>query len=179
MEINHDYYDDKPHKPKDPKAGLLNADELKEAIDQIKKDELAGEEGYPILEIQPDNLRKVKTYKRALWGFNVPFCIAIPIVVHSGILSTYNPAKAEIVCYLLNLADFMFFFNSIMFYNVIKTVVKSVHYLPEENKLVIKQFSAKFLDLETHKYDPKSLILHRRKSLNPFIGYKSVEEDGR
>ena len=114
-----------------------------------------------------------------LFYVNVPICIGLPALLQTGIIEASNPAKAEMVSILLGLTDFFFFFNSVLMYTVISSVTKSIHYLPEENKFVFKQYSSKTLTVEDHKYDPKQLMLHKRKSINPFVGYKSLDEDNK
>lgn len=54
-------------------------------------------------------------------------------------------------------------------------MVKSIKYLPEENKIVIKQFSDWLLREKETVYDPKDIIKCKRQTLNPFVGYKSVK----
>lgn len=47
--------------------------------------------------------------------------------------------------------------------------------MPEENKVLVKQFSSKFLGVKEIKFDPKDLI-RAKSAFNPFIGYRSVKE---
>lgn len=56
---------------------------------------------------------------------------------------------------------------------MIQKLVTSIVYNVEENKFVFKQLSSWKLEERDFTFNPEDLVKHYRKSLNPFIGYKS------
>lgn len=76
---------------------------------------------------------------------------------------------------MLHLMDFFLCFNSIIIYTMVQKMVTCIKYLPEENKIAIKQFKDWLLREQETLYDPKDLIKCKRQTFNPFIGYRSVQ----
>lgn len=64
-------------------------------------------------------------------------------------------------------------------YNVISKMVTSIVYNVDENTFTVKQLGTWRLKEREMVFKPEDLVKHYRKSINPFIGYKSRrEEDG-
>ena len=104
---------------------------------------------------------------------NLPLIIGIPVFVELGLLD-YKP-NAKTIYAVLHLADFFLCFNSFVIYSTIQKLVQGITYLPEEHKILIKQWSGRFLNLKDITYDPKDLVKSRLMSFNPFVGYRSVQ----
>jgi len=65
--------------------------------------------------------------------------------------------------------------DSLLIYSLIGKIATSVTYKSAENKIEITHLGTTFLKPKTEKFDPQDLIKHRKKSINPLIGYKQVE----
>lgn len=64
-------------------------------------------------------------------------------------------------------------------YNVLSKIVTSIVYNVEDNTFIVKQLSTWRLQERAIIFKPDDLVKHYRKSINPFIGYKSRRvEDG-
>ena len=129
------------------------------------------------MSIKPEVLLKVKTYKRLLFFINLPLIVVIPIALEGGLIDNIHSQSVDGIYIALQLADFFMFFNSVLIYSTLKRVVSAIHYLPEEDKLVIKQFKSMFLGEQKIIVDPKDLISCKKKTLNPFVGYRSVTDN--
>ena len=105
--------------------------------------------------------------------------VAIPAFIESGIGFSYYAHKASAVMGILQVCDVYFFIYAFTLYQTIQKLVTSIVYNVEENKFVFKQLSSWTLTEREFKFSPEDLVKHYRKSLNPFIGYKSRRpEDG-
>ena len=108
-----------------------------------------GKTSHKILEMKPAIVNKVRNYKFLLFGVNLPLCVGIPVCMEYGILfDKAHAATADKLYLMFTMADFMLFFNSMLIYNTLKTLVSSVEYVPAqpqegdkmsaEDKLIIK-----------------------------------------
>ena len=61
-------------------------------------------------------------------------------------------------------------------YNVISKMVTSIVYNVDENTFTLKQLGTWWLKEREMIFKPDELVKHYRKSINPFIGYKSRRE---
>lgn len=59
---------------------------------------------------------------------------------------------------------------------MISKLTTAISLLPEENKIQLKQMSGRFLTERIMKFDPKELIKCKKQTLNPFVGYRSVND---
>ena len=75
----------------------------------------------------------------------------------------------------MTVADFFFVLDSLLIYSLIGKIVTSITYKPEQKKLEITHLGTTLLKTKTEMIDPENLIKHRRKSINPLIGYKQLE----
>jgi hypothetical protein len=116
--------------------------------------------------------KKVSRYRKLLFFVNVPLMIGIPAFLESGVFLSYYEHKLQQITTLLTVADFFFVIDSLLIYSLIGKIVTSVAYKPEDNKLEITHLGTTFLKPKTELVDPQNLIKHRRKSINPLIGYK-------
>lgn len=73
------------------------------------------------------------------------------------------------------MADFFFVLDSLLIYSLIGKIVTSITYNPEQNKLEITHLGTTLLKPKTETVDLENIIKHRRKSINPLIGYKQLE----
>ena len=64
--------------------------------------------------------------------------------------------------------------DSLLIYSLIGKIVTSIAYTPE-GKIEITHLGTTFLKPKTELVDPQNLMKHRRKSINPLIGYKQLE----
>ena len=126
------------------------------------------------MEIKEAALKKMQNNKRMLFFINMPLIVGIPALIEFGL----DPIHKELVdnTYLaLTMGDFFLCFNSIMIYQTLKRMVSTIHYLPDEDKLLIKQFSSPMLGPKDIKQDPIDLEKCKNRTLNPFIGYRCVK----
>ena len=146
---------------------LLTEEEITEKKAQI------GSDPYPIMEIKPEALKKFQTNRKMLFFVNMPLIVGIPALIEFGL----DPVHKEMVdnLYLvLTCGDFMLCFNSIMIYQTLKRMVSSIHYLPSEDKLQIKQFSSSLLAEKVVEREPQDIEKCKNRTFNPFIGYRMV-----
>lgn len=126
------------------------------------------------MDIKPEYLKKVQTYRNLLFFVNLPLLAGIPLALECGLLDTVLPEKVDKTYMFLMFSDFFFTFNSILIYTTLKTITKCIKYDPVGNKLEITQFSSPFLGEKTKTVDPKELINCKRKTFNPLVGYRSL-----
>jgi hypothetical protein len=151
---------------------LLDEATVKEIIEQVKA---SGEKEYKLMDAQPGVLKKVTFYRKILFFFNIPMVIGIPLFVELG-LPMLEKKNASMISMLLTLTDFFLCFNSLIIYSTISKLCTAISYLPEEHKIQIKQMSGRFLTEKVLTFDPKELIKCKKQTLNPFVGYRSVNE---
>eukprot|EP00347_Sterkiella_histriomuscorum_P020833 403336292 len=151
-------------------ASLLTQEQINQTVEEMKQE---GVKEYKIFEISEEKLKKIQSYKKLLFYVNLPLVFAIPILCEMGVLD-HKPNVKQIYA-ILHLTDFFLCFNSVLIYTVVQRLVHSISYLPEEHKILVKQYSTKFLGLKELKFDPKDLI-RSRGGFNPFIGYRSVQD---
>ena len=72
------------------------------------------------------------------------------------------------------MCDYVIVFNSWLMYNTIKRVVTSIDYLPESQKLQIKQYNSMFLGETTTIVDPNDLVKCKGQTMNRLVGYRSL-----
>ena len=80
----------------------------------------------------------------------------------------------NLIYIVLNVTDFFLCFNSLIIYSMISKIVTGISYLPEEHKIKIKQWTGKFITEQIKYFDPKEIIKCKKQVLNPFVGYRSV-----
>lgn len=73
------------------------------------------------------------------------------------------------------MADFFFVLDSLLIYSLIGKIVTSISYKSAENKLEITHLGTTLLKPKTELVNPENILKHRRKSINPLIGYKQIE----
>ncbi|CDW87124.1 UNKNOWN [Stylonychia lemnae] len=151
---------------------IYDEQQVKEVLDKIKE---SGVTEYKIFEIQPEALKKIQFYKNILFFVNIPMILGIPALTELGFLD--HKPNAKTIFAILHLTDFFLCFNSIIIYSTLQRLVSAIYYMPQENKILVKQWSAKLLGLKDLTFDPKDLIRIRKQSFNPFIGYKSVHDN--
>ena len=118
---------------------------------------------------------KAEVYKKIVLYLNIPVLVSIPLATNFNLIPFTIPAhKAQMVYMLLHGMDVFMFMNSILLWSVISKIVKEISYNPETKKITISQYSGWFLALRDVEIDPRELKKHKRKSLNPIIGYKSL-----
>lgn len=127
------------------------------------------------MEMQPGVMKKVQRYKKMLFFVNLPLIVGIPAFIEFG-LPELQKKDVTMIYTILHLTDFFLCFNSLIIYSVISKLVTAISYLPEENKIKIKQYRDWLLREKVDCYEPKDLIKCKRKTLNPFIGYRSVAD---
>lgn len=125
------------------------------------------------MDIQPGALKKVQFYKKLLFFVNLPLIVGIPVFVEFG-LPNIGKKDLNMIYIVLHLTDFFLCFNSLVIYTMISKVVTGISYLPEEHKIAIKQWSGKFITEKLSFYDPKEIIKCKKQVLNPFVGYRNV-----
>jgi hypothetical protein len=62
---------------------------------------------------------------------------------------------------------------------MISKLVTAISYLPEEHKILIKQRSGRFMREKVFTFDPKELIKCKKQVINPFVGYRSVNDSNK
>jgi len=99
--------------------------------------------------------------------------VAIPLFVEFG-LPEFQKKDLNMIYIVLHMTDFFLCFNSLVIYTMISKLVTGISYLPDEHKILIKQFSGRFMNERILKFDPKELIKCKKQVLNPFVGYRST-----
>lgn len=125
--------------------------------------------------IQPGALKKIQYYRKMLFFVNLPIVAGIPLFVHFG-LPELTKKDVNLVYVMLHLTDFLFCFNSIVIYQTVQKIVTAISFLPDEHKIKITQYKDWLLREKVTLYDPKELIKCKKQVLNPYIGYRSVED---
>lgn len=182
--LEHDYFDTeilyhgmknlRTDDHKRSEKDLIDEQQLKEVLEEIKKEcAKTGEKEYHIMDIQPGALKKVQFYKKLLFFVNLPLVVGIPVFVQFG-LPSFEKKDLNLIYMMLNVTDFFLCFNSVIIYSMISKIVTGISYLPEEHKIKIKQWSGRFISEQTKIFDPKEIIKCKKQVLNPFVGYRSV-----
>mmetsp|Transcript_12710 Transcript_12710/g.21411 ORF Transcript_12710/g.21411 Transcript_12710/m.21411 type:complete len:96 (+) Transcript_12710:241-528(+) len=90
-----------------------------------------GETEYKIAEIKPLTLKKVNNYRRLLFFVNIPMIVGIPFCLETGtIIDKAHAESADSLYLMMQMVDFMLFFNSVIIYSTLKRIVSSVVYVP-------------------------------------------------
>lgn len=129
---------------------------------------------YKLFNINPQVESKINKTKNILFFVNLPIIVGLPILLETGMLAM-SAEKLEKLYGLLCLGDFFLTFNSILFYSFVKSMAKSITYDVEENKIKVRHYGTNFLKETESSYNPDELVKHRRKSINLFVGYKSIK----
>lgn len=132
-------------------AKLLTKEELESAIKMLNED---GVDKFPLLTINEAAKQKISTYRKILFGFNLPLCLALPFICEFG-LDMAHP-KANILYVLLYTADTFFFVNLFTIYGLVRQAVFAINYLPKENKVEIQNYT-KWLKPQTLSLSPSIL----------------------
>lgn len=114
-------------------------------------------------------------YRKLLFFVNIPMIFGLPLFVEFG-LPMMEKKNASLIAVVLHLTDFFLCFNSLIIYSMISKLTTAISLLPEENKIQLKQMSGRFLTERIMTFDPKELIKCKKQTLNPFIGYRSVND---
>lgn len=133
---------------------LLDEATVKEIIEEIKKTE---EKEYSIMTAQPGVIKKMQFYRKLLFFVNIPMIVGIPVFVEWG-LPMLEKKNASMIAIVLHLTDFFLCFNSLIIYSMISKLTTAISFLPEENKIHLKQMSGRFLSEKLLTFDPKELI---------------------
>lgn len=145
-----------------------------EELTAVKKD-LEGETQFQLMEIRPEMLKKVNFYKKMLLYVNCPLMVAIPTFIHTPLFSYYVAAeKAQAMMILMSCCDLMLVVDSYLIYAVVSKLATSVIYKPADDKLEITTMGGMFMSQKTQVFEPMDLQKHLKKSINPFVGYKTV-----
>ena len=151
---------------------LLDEATVKEIIEEIKK---TGEKEYSFMTSQPGVIKKMQFYRKLLFFVNIPMILGLPLFVEFG-LPMLEKKNASLIAIVLHLTDFFLCFNSLIIYSMISKLTTAISLLPEENKIQLKQMSGRFLTERIMTFDPKELIKCKKQTLNPFVGYRSVND---
>ena len=101
--------------------------------------------------------------------------LGLPLFVEFG-LPMLEKKNASLIAIVLHLTDFFLCFNSLIIYSMISKLTTAISLLPDENKIQLKQMSGRFLTERILTFDPKELIKCKKQTLNPFVGYRSVND---
>ena len=96
--------------------------------------------------------RQVRFYRRLIMLFNVPMMVLIPSYAEF-LLPEHLRVSMSAVYLLLYLGDTFLFFNSLMVYSLLRSVVLAIDYLPQEDKLVVEKLG-KRLQVCEEKHSP-------------------------
>lgn len=124
-------------------------------------------------------MRNAKMRRFMCLNFFAPVFFAIPLFIESGLCKYLFAHKSEKAIRLFQIIDIYCFVYGFSMYNVISKMVTSIVYNVEDNTFTVKQLSSWRLQEREMIFKPDDLVKHYRKSINPFIGYKSRRvEDG-
>jgi hypothetical protein len=132
-----------------------------------------GVKEYKIYDIQPIDAKGIRRRRFMCLNFFIPMFALIPAFIESGVFYSYYAHKASSVIGLLQICDLYFFVYGLTMYNIINKTVTLIVYNVEENTFTVKQLGTWNLKERTFTFKPDELVKHYRKSMNPFIGYRS------
>ena len=78
---------------------------------------------------------------------------------------------------MLLLTDVVLLVDSALLFAVIGKIVSSMSYDAQSNEVKVSHFNNWGLKPQQSKFKPEQMVKHKRKSLNPFIGYKVLDID--
>ena len=134
---------------------------------------------YTVFEMSGADKKGVAARRFMNLNFTIPMVFIIPGLIETGFINWYYGAKAVKIMKLLNIAEMYFFIWGLVMYQVINKTVTRIVYNVDENTFTVTQMSTWRLKERTFTFKPEELIKHYKKSINPFIGYRSRRvEDG-
>ena len=142
---------------------------------QVDKELAEMQEKHVFFSLKNSAQKKVEAYKKIVLFVNIPILVSIPLATNFNLVPFAIPAaKTQLVYMLLHGMDVFLFMNSILLWSVISKIVKEIAYCPESKKLTISQYSGWFLKERSVEINPDEIKKHKRKSLNPIVGYQSL-----
>ena len=128
----------------------ISSDALKERLKSLQ-----ALERYPIMRAGEFARQKAASYRKILFGINLPLVVGIPAMLESGLLEACvgGGAKYLSLYKVLTLADCMLFCNSWILYSLLTKIVLEIDYLPASNKFEFRHLNSAFLKETTTAYD--------------------------
>lgn len=134
---------------------------------------------YTVYEMSKPEWRRVSSYRFRNLFFYFPMAAAIPVFIECGMVAKYWAHNEASMMTVLQFCDAYFLMWGLLMYNMVNKTVTSIVYNVDANTFTVKQLSTWLLREREFTFKPEELTKHYKKSMNPFIGYRSRrKEDG-